>query len=374
MRTSQSSTPLAVSRSATLESPPDIVDLQCSKWSLGDHWPATEGKHLPLLTVYGPIARAMASKSEARHQPHQGHAANQRGPAQSVCLGLLVLQLSRMLDSVGDEMMRFCTQQDTWAHPHLNCMASGKDARSRAGADAASAEHSMQTGLELREQSSAQSLTDGRSDATSDPNSCCRKGYIGVQSISAMVTGLQLLQDNWIDLTDIALGHKFRSVSAQHLAAQCSKSTMAHSMAGFLGTARQVPTCILNASQPVHRAAAPQPQTPLRTCQHLRGRTQQRQQALQAWILHAVRSDQQGSQVDSSTLQLISDLTNKVDQEHAAILAENSQALEGIVEDAAADSLKRKVEQSIQKLQKGLLERETEVRPQDAFDHAAAMN
>ena len=80
-----------------------------------------------------------------------------------------------------------------------------------------------------------------------------------------------------------------------------------------------------------------------------------------------MRSDQQGSQVDSSTLQLISDLTNKVDQEHAAILAENSQALEGIVEDAAADSLKGKVEQSIQKLQKGLLERETEVRTSPAI-------
>lgn len=133
-------------------------------------------------------------------------------------------------------------------------------------------------------------------------------------------------------------------------------------MAGFLGTTRQVPSCILNASQPVHRAAAPQPHSPLRSCQLSRGRVQQRQQALQAWILHAVRSDQQGSQVDSSTLQLISDLTNKVDKEHAAILADNSQAMEGIVEDAAADSLKGKVEQSIQKLAKGLLERETEVR------------
>lgn len=137
---------------------------------------------------------------------------------------------------------------------------------------------------------------------------------------------------------------------------------MAHSMAGFLGATRQVPSCILNASQPVHRAAAPQPQPPLRNCQLSRGRAQQRQQALQAWILHAVRSDQQGSQVDSSTLQLISDLTNKVDKEHAAILAESSQGMEGIVEDAAADSLKGKVEQSIQKLAKGLLERETEVR------------
>ena len=137
---------------------------------------------------------------------------------------------------------------------------------------------------------------------------------------------------------------------------------MAHSMANFLGTTRQVPSCILNASQPAHRAAAPQTQHALRSCQLSRGRVQQRQQALQAWILHAVRSDQQGSQVDSSTLQLISDLTNKVDKEHATILADNSQAMEGIVEDAAADSLKGKVEQSIQKLAKGLLERETEVR------------
>ena len=72
-----------------------------------------------------------------------------------------------MLDIVGDERLRFYTQQCTRAHLHLNCMASEKDARSRAGADAASAEHSMQTGLEVREPSSAQSLTDRRSDATS---------------------------------------------------------------------------------------------------------------------------------------------------------------------------------------------------------------
>ena len=77
-------------------------------------------------------------------------------------------------------------------------------------------------------------------------------------------------------------------------------------------------------------------------------------------MLHAVRSDQQNAQVDSSVLQLISDLTNKVDQEHAAILAENEPTLEGIA-DEASEGLKLKVEQSIQKLQKGLLERETEV-------------
>ena len=179
-----------------------------------------------------------------------------------------------------------------------------------------------------------------------------------------MVTGLQLLQDNWIDLKDTAVGHnRFRNCRAL-LAAQHSirSRAMAHTMAGFLGVVRQVPTCILNSSQPAQRAAAPHPQPPLRAGQHVRCRSQQRKHLLHSWILHAVRSDQQGSQVDSSTLQLISDLTNKVDKEHAAILAENSQGLEGIIDDASPDSLKVKVQQSIQKLQKGLLERETEVR------------
>lgn len=170
--------------------------------------------NLPLLTVYGPIARAMASGLGARHQPHQGHAANQHGLVQSVSMGLSVLQLSRMLDIAGDGRMRFWTQQHTRAHLQLNCMASGKGVRSRAGADAASVEHGMQTGLEMREASSAQALTDGRSDATSDRHLqvfAAAKAHNGVQTGSAMVTGLQLLQDNWIDLTDIALGHKFRS-------------------------------------------------------------------------------------------------------------------------------------------------------------------
>ena len=70
-----------------------------------------------------------------------------------------------MLDSTGDGRMRFWTQERARAHLHLNCMASEKDAQSRAGADAASAERDMQTGLELRERSSARSLTDGRSYA-----------------------------------------------------------------------------------------------------------------------------------------------------------------------------------------------------------------
>ena len=123
---------------------------------------------------------------------------------------------------------------------------------------------------------------------------------------------------------------------------------MAHSTLGFLGTTRQVPTCILNATPPAQRAAVPHTQQALRSRQHCRGHAQQHRQRVDSCILHAVRADQQGSQVDSSTLQLISDLTNKVDQEHAAILAENAQEVEGVVEAASPDSLKGKVEQSIQ--------------------------
>ena len=95
----------------------------------------------------------MALGLVAHHQPHQGHAADQRGPVQSVCLGLLVLQQSRMPDIAGDEKTGFCTQRCEQACPYLRRMASGKDARSRAGADAASAERCMQTELELREPS-----------------------------------------------------------------------------------------------------------------------------------------------------------------------------------------------------------------------------
>lgn len=108
---------------------------------------------LPQLTLCGPIAKATASGLVAHHQPHQGYAADQRVPLQSVCLGLLVLQQSRMLDTAGDEKTGFCTQQCEQAPLHLKRMASGKDARSRADADAASAEHSLQAGLGLREPS-----------------------------------------------------------------------------------------------------------------------------------------------------------------------------------------------------------------------------
>lgn len=129
-------------------------------------------------------------------------------------------------------------------------------------------------------------------------------------------------------------------------------------MAGFLGAPRHVPTCILNAGQPAR--SAPHAHTPSRVHRQSAHRSARQSKALDTWILNAVRSDKQNAQVDNSVLQLISDLTNKVDQEHAAILAENEPNLEGMAEDAA-EGLRLKVEQSIQKLQKGLLERETEV-------------
>lgn len=168
----------------------------------------TDTGTLPQLTLCEPIVRATASALGAHHQPHQGHAADQRVPLQSVCLGLLVLQQSRMLDTVSDEKTGFCTPR-AQARLHLKRMASGKAARSRAGADAANAEHSVQTGLELREPSWVQAFTDTRSDATSSRDHSMwllpQRIAVGCRHASAIVTGLQLLQDNWIDLTDIAL-------------------------------------------------------------------------------------------------------------------------------------------------------------------------
>lgn len=115
--------------------------------------------HIHRLTVCEPIAKAMASGLEARRQLLQGRAADQHDPVQSVSLGLLVLQLSRMLDIAGDAMTRFCTQEGGLGRLNLRYMASEKDGRSRAAVDAASAEHSMETGLELREPPSVWFLT-----------------------------------------------------------------------------------------------------------------------------------------------------------------------------------------------------------------------
>ncbi|KAL4519632.1 hypothetical protein Ndes2437A_g07814 [Nannochloris sp. 'desiccata'] len=77
-------------------------------------------------------------------------------------------------------------------------------------------------------------------------------------------------------------------------------------------------------------------------------------------VLNAVRADQTASTVDSSTIQLISDITRQIDEEHAATLKRNAYNPE---DNFVSDSdLRRRVMSSILDLQKGLLERETEVR------------
>lgn len=161
-----------------------------------------------------------------------------------------------------------------------------------------------------------------------------------------------------IDLQDIAAVCTSAETTFRHFARRLELATMSHTMVGYLGAPRHVPVCVLNAGQPAR--SAPHARTHSQPHRQSAHRLSRQQKALDAWVLHAVRSDQKNAQVDSSVLQLISDLTNKVDQEHAAILAENEPTLEGIA-DEVSEGLKLKVEQSIQKLQKGLLERETEV-------------
>ena len=77
-------------------------------------------------------------------------------------------------------------------------------------------------------------------------------------------------------------------------------------------------------------------------------------------VLNAVRADQTAEAVDTSTIQLISDITRQIDQEHAATLLRNAYNPE---DNVSPDSdLRRRVMSSVLDLQKGLLERETEVR------------
>ena len=74
----------------------------------------------------------------------------------------------------------------------------------------------------------------------------------------------------------------------------------------------------------------------------------------------AVRADQATETADTATIQLISDITRQVDEQHAAILARNAW---NPADFSKPDSdLRRRVLVSIIDLQKGLLERETEVR------------
>ena len=121
---------------------------------------------LTMLTVCEPISKAMASGLGARHQPLQGHAADQRDHVQCVWLEQLVLQLSGMLDRKGDEMTCLYTQQREKGRLDSRNMASEKGVQSRAGADAASAERSMEVGYEVRERPSVRSVTGARLAAT----------------------------------------------------------------------------------------------------------------------------------------------------------------------------------------------------------------
>ena len=65
-------------------------------------------------------------------------------------------------------------------------------------------------------------------------------------------------------------------------------------------------------------------------------------------------------QVDSSVLELISEISRKVDAAHSDILRSNAAAA-AEQQDDSANALKAKVQASVADLQKGLLERETEV-------------
>ena len=70
----------------------------------------------------------------------------------------------------------------------------------------------------------------------------------------------------------------------------------------------------------------------------------------------------QVDQLSNSALELISQITRKADEEHAATLERNRAALEGLVEQDAPVELKRKVLATVSALKEGLIERETEVR------------
>lgn len=77
-------------------------------------------------------------------------------------------------------------------------------------------------------------------------------------------------------------------------------------------------------------------------------------------VLKAVRADQQTDTVDNALLQTIAQITEKVDEAVASTLAASAEAAKAL--DATTDSeLRSKVVRGVEKLQKGLLERETEV-------------
>lgn len=80
-----------------------------------------------------------------------------------------------------------------------------------------------------------------------------------------------------------------------------------------------------------------------------------------AVLLRAVRADQQADGLDTATVQLIADLTKQVDTQVATTVQANNEA--ALARDATTTSdLREKVVAGINRLSKGLLERETEVR------------
>lgn len=80
------------------------------------------------------------------------------------------------------------------------------------------------------------------------------------------------------------------------------------------------------------------------------------------WMPHAVRADDATDTIDSATIQLISDITRHVEQSHAETLHRNSSSDNSSQLHLANSTLRQRVLTSIIDLQRGLLERETEVR------------
>lgn len=77
--------------------------------------------------------------------------------------------------------------------------------------------------------------------------------------------------------------------------------------------------------------------------------------------LHAVRENAPAAEADQSVLERISEISRAVDARHASVLEAHSAAGDLLVEDPLND-MQSKVRAAVSILQKGLLERETEVR------------
>jgi hypothetical protein len=86
-----------------------------------------------------------------------------------------------------------------------------------------------------------------------------------------------------------------------------------------------------------------------------------RQSSCASTLLRAVRTDQATEVTDTAMLNMIADLTKQVDERLAATVAESSAAAATIDATTTSD-LRERVVAGIAKLEKGLLERDTEVR------------